>query len=74
MGAGHVPWVDDGTRYFPDEVVRLEFLSRCRAELDARGLRYVLLSGSWDERYTQATTAIEARYPSLGAALGLEQA
>ena len=38
-----VPWVADVARYLPDE--RASFLARCRRELEARGRKYVLLSG-----------------------------
>jgi len=60
-----VPWEDDGTRYFPDEARRARFRALCQAELNARGLPYVTLSGSWDDRFAAATRAIAARFAGL---------
>jgi NadR type nicotinamide-nucleotide adenylyltransferase len=53
-----VPWVDDAIRYLPED--RQPFLDRCLGELDARGSRYVLLSGSWEERLNKACAAVES--------------
>ena len=52
-----VPWVDDIHRYLPED--RREFLERCEKELDKRGLSYVKISGSWDERYNKACSAVK---------------
>ncbi len=53
-----VPWVADVTRYLPED--RSGFFNRCRAELEARGRRYVRITGSWEERFAQACAAVEA--------------
>jgi NadR type nicotinamide-nucleotide adenylyltransferase len=52
-----VPFVADAVRYLPEQ--RWAFLARCRKELDARGRRYVLLSGDWDRRFELACSAVE---------------
>ena len=63
------PWVDDGTRYFPDRAKREAFFARCRAELVRRRLPFVTLSGSWDRRLTGAFAAIRGRFPLIAATL-----
>lgn len=64
------PWVDDGTRYFPDQDSRRRFFDRCRLELERRGLPYVTVSGSPEARLEAALRAIEAALlaPSPGRA------
>ncbi len=59
------PWVDDGTRYFPDDQVRRDFMKRCVAELRARGARWQRLSGGWLARETAAVRAISDAFPEL---------
>jgi amino acid adenylation domain-containing protein/thioester reductase-like protein len=51
------PWVADVHRYLPRE--RASFLSACRDALASRGRPYVMLSGSWDEKFDAARAAIE---------------
>jgi NadR type nicotinamide-nucleotide adenylyltransferase len=53
-----VPWVADSVRYLPDG--GRTFFDRCRAELDARGRRHVVIRGGWDERFRAAIAAVEA--------------
>jgi HTH-type transcriptional regulator, transcriptional repressor of NAD biosynthesis genes len=53
------PWENDGTRYFAREEDRRRFFRACKRELDARGVKYLLVSGSLDERLGQATQAIQ---------------
>jgi NadR type nicotinamide-nucleotide adenylyltransferase len=53
-----VPFVADAVRYMPER--RGEFLERCRRELDMRGRRYVLLSGTWGQRFAGAVRAVES--------------
>jgi HTH-type transcriptional regulator, transcriptional repressor of NAD biosynthesis genes len=52
-----VPWVPDPVRYLPRE--RESFRDRCRQMLESRGRPYVLLSGSWDVRFSRAVSAID---------------
>lgn len=59
------PWVDDGTRYFPDDARRGQFFAACRAELEARSLPFVVLSGDADARFQTAVNAIIGRFPGL---------
>ncbi|WGM38000.1 AAA family ATPase [Caulobacter sp. NIBR1757] len=59
------PWVDDGTRYFPQDDTRRRFFDLCRAELDRRGARYITLSGGWNDRFETAVAAIHERWPDL---------
>ena len=59
------PWQDDGTRYFPDPRDRQRFFALCRAELERRGLPFVVLSGSERERLETAVATIEARWTGL---------
>jgi NadR type nicotinamide-nucleotide adenylyltransferase len=53
-----VPWVGDMVRYLPDN--RRGFFERCRRELEQRRRPYVVLRGSWEERFTAARAAVEA--------------
>lgn len=52
-----VPWVADPVRYFPEE--RQAFFERCKQRLEERGLPYVEIRGSWEERFATATTAVD---------------
>lgn len=45
-----IPWVDDGTRYFPKEEDRKRFFDLCERELISRGVRYITVRGSVSER------------------------
>lgn len=54
-----VPWVDDGQRYFPDELKRREFFKRCERELIRRERPFVRISGDWNERFKRAVNAVE---------------
>ncbi|WP_225767988.1 AAA family ATPase [Inquilinus sp. Marseille-Q2685] len=51
-------WVDDGTRYFPDQAQRDRFFALCRAELERRGARHVVLTGPHDRRLEDALATI----------------
>lgn len=62
-----MPWVDDGTRYFPDSQTRHRFMAACRNELEARGLAYAIVSGDRDRRLKQAIAAIDAHFPGIAA-------
>lgn len=50
-------WVADIHRYLPED--RANFLRRCEDELRARGLRYIKLSGSWDDKFRNACAAVD---------------
>ena len=65
-----VPWIDDGTRYFPDPEMRARFARRCQAELTGRNLPHLTLTGDWEERFRQAVAAIVDRFPQLAATTG----
>ena len=52
-----VPWVDDGTRDFPEG--REEHLARIKEVLGIRGIPYTLISGSYQERFNKAIKQVE---------------
>jgi len=52
------PWVDDIHRYLPDD--RQNFLQACKDALDKAGRPYILLSGTWQQKFETACRAIEA--------------
>lgn len=51
------PWHDDGTRFFPYD--RKGFMERCVRALEGAGRPYVLVSGSWDERFERSVQAVD---------------
>jgi len=53
-----VPWVDDWARYQPAVEERRAFFERMKAELEIRGRRYTIISGSWEERFHVAVNAV----------------
>jgi HTH-type transcriptional regulator, transcriptional repressor of NAD biosynthesis genes len=58
-----VPWIADPVRYLPHE--RASFFARCEQALRDRGRRYVVVRGSWDERFAAACRAIDAIGPPV---------
>lgn len=56
--APDVPWVEDPVRYRP-EGGQL-FWERCRRRLESEGRRVVQLSGSWEERWAKAVSAVNS--------------
>lgn len=62
---------DDGWRLQPDRAVRHRFFEAMRAELEARGGAYRLLSGDWSERQRQAEAIILETFPSLDESLSM---
>lgn len=52
-----VPWIPDSVRYLPDE--RESFLQRCLETLETRGLPYVRVRGSWEDRWQTAKAAAD---------------
>lgn len=54
-----VPWEDDGIRYFPEDADRQRFYTACQSELQARGARYVAISGDGESRLARSIAAID---------------
>lgn len=52
-----IPWEDDGTREFPQ--LREWHFKRIKEELDQRNLPYVIISGSFEERFQACIRAVE---------------
>ncbi|GAB1540225.1 nicotinamide-nucleotide adenylyltransferase [Scytonema sp. NUACC21] len=52
-----VPWVDDNQRYLAH--MRESFRDRCIQELESRGRRFVIIRGSWEERFQTSITAVD---------------
>ena len=55
-----LPFVDDGLRVYAQSAERRRFFDLCRAELDRRGVRYTLIQGEGEARFTAALAAISA--------------
>jgi NadR type nicotinamide-nucleotide adenylyltransferase len=55
-----VPWKDDGTRYYPDDMRRQAFMTACRDVLAQADANWVEIDGDWEERFAKAVAAIEA--------------
>jgi NadR type nicotinamide-nucleotide adenylyltransferase len=54
-----LPWVDDGTRMFGSPAARQRFFDLSKQELERRGVRWALVTGSgFDERTENAMRAI----------------
>ena len=53
-------WHDDGWRLQPDRAERMRFFEEIRAELEARGCPYHVLSGDWPNRQQQAEALVTA--------------
>ena len=54
-----LPFVDDGLRVYAKAEERRHFFELCKAELDARGVRYALISGVGEARFVAALHAIQ---------------
>jgi HTH-type transcriptional repressor of NAD biosynthesis genes len=54
-----IPWEDDGTRYLPKQEDRKRFFDICEKELLSRGVNYVIVRGTLEERMTKAVAAID---------------
>jgi NadR type nicotinamide-nucleotide adenylyltransferase len=59
-----VPWVGDPVRYLPEE--RKGFFDRCRQALESRGRRYVIIQGTWEQRFARARAAVEEVLRRMG--------
>lgn len=55
-----VPWVDDVVRYLPDD--RQAFLKDYQRLLEVSQRPYVLLSGTWEERWGQVLAELSSRH------------
>lgn len=53
-----VPWVDDGQRNLGNEHMRDVHFKYLKSELHKRGLTYVDIKGTWEERFKIATNAV----------------
>jgi NadR type nicotinamide-nucleotide adenylyltransferase len=56
-----LPWVDDGTRMFGSSAARQRFFDLSRAELERRGLPWVLIGGEGEARHAAALDAVRAQ-------------
>jgi NadR type nicotinamide-nucleotide adenylyltransferase len=54
-----LPWVDDGTRYFRDPAVRRNFQRACERELATRGVKFVHIRGTPEQRRLKAIEAVD---------------
>lgn len=52
-----VPWVDDGTRDFPEG--RQEHFDRIKAELDIKKIPYVVIGGNYQERFEKSVKEVD---------------
>ena len=57
--ANPVPWSNDAQRFFDAPEERRAFFDRCEQELKSRNRRYVVLRGSWPDRFQTAYQAVE---------------
>jgi NadR type nicotinamide-nucleotide adenylyltransferase len=55
-----LPWVGDEVRYFGDPDARRRFHEACERELVSRGVTFIRIGGSPDQRFATAVAAIEA--------------
>jgi NadR type nicotinamide-nucleotide adenylyltransferase len=60
-----VPFAPDDIRYFPDPATRAKMFAQCRAELQTRKLKFVMIRGSHEQRFEGAMKAITELFPEL---------
>ncbi|WEK43324.1 MAG: ATP-binding protein [Candidatus Sphingomonas colombiensis] len=53
-----LPWIEDGTRMFGTAAERQRFFDLSKAELDRRGVRWEMVSGSGEARYENVLAAL----------------
>jgi nicotinamide riboside kinase len=53
-----LPFIDDGLRVYARSEERQHFFDLCKAELDSRGVNYVLIQGEGEARFASALAAI----------------
>jgi len=54
-----VKWVQDGTRTYGDEEIRKENNDKLKQILDANNIKYISISGSYQERYEQSKAKVK---------------
>lgn len=52
------PWIDDIARYFPEQHERQSFLDDCIKVLERSERLFTKISGSWEQRWTTAESAV----------------
>lgn len=55
-----LPFVDDGLRVYAKPEERRHFFDLCKAELDRRGVDYILIRGEGEARFAAALAAVSA--------------
>jgi NadR type nicotinamide-nucleotide adenylyltransferase len=55
-----LPFIDDGLRVYREPEERQHFFDLCKAELEARGVKWALVQGEGEERFQSALRHIEA--------------
>jgi len=53
-----LPWVEDGTRMFGSAAARARFFDVSRAQLERRGLPFVVIRGEGEARYAAVLAAV----------------
>lgn len=56
-----VPWIDDGTRIFPEH--RASHLTRLKAVLEENDIKYTMINGTYENRYHKAINEINNLFP-----------
>ncbi len=60
-----VPWVPDGLRDLGSENQRFKMFETFKAELDRRGLEYLIVQGTWQAREHMVTTEVNRLLKTL---------
>lgn len=63
VGNIDLPWTRDNIRLYGNDVQRTQFHAQACDELEKRGLRWALVSGTDEARYESAVAAIKAAFP-----------
>ena len=53
-----VKWIQDGTRTYGDELVRIENNKKLKKIFDENNIKYVCISGDYQERYSKTKKMI----------------
>ena len=54
-----VPWINDGTRDFPNENDRKKHFNMIKSELDRLNKKYVIITGDYDQRFELSKKEVE---------------